>query len=178
MEGSIGSRVRNIRRRESFFPLIRFVPGSCFGCLLLTSPPARVAESEHHQGQTPDQCRPGHHGYIVEATGRHWSVVRRSPRPPAPRAQAVVSRSSSRFFPGRHCDRSSSFHLEISRAPEAGAMPAYILKVLAPAAQSFIRHSHATLPSAACSPISHFSPKIRKFGGESQNFTAFCTTPL
>ena len=47
-------------------------------------------------------------------------------------------------------------------------MPAYILKVLAPAAQSFIRHSHATLPSAACSPISHFSPKIRKFGGESQ----------
>ena len=32
-------------------------------------------------------------------------------------------------------------------------MPAYILKVLAPAAQSFIRHSHATLPSAACSPI-------------------------
>ena len=92
--------------------------------------------------QTPDQCRPGHHGYIVEATGRHWSVVRRSPRPPAPRAQAVVSRSSSRFFPGRHCDRNSSFHLKISRAPEAGAMPAYILKVLAPAAQSFIRHSH------------------------------------
>ena len=47
-------------------------------------------------------------------------------------------------------------------------MPAYILKVLAPAAQSFIRHSHATLPSAACSPISHFSPKIRKFGVGSQ----------
>ena len=71
--------------------------------------------------------------------------------------------SSSRFFPGRHCDRSSSFHLEISRAPEAGAMPAYILKVLAPAAQSFIRHSHATLPSAACSPIDSLftqDPKI------------------
>ena len=90
----------------------------------------------------------------------------RAPQHPARRPSFHAS--SSRFFPGRHCDRSSSFHLEISRAPEAGAMPAYILKVLAPAAQSFIRHSHATLPSAACSPISHFSPKIRKFGGGSQ----------
>ena len=72
--------------------------------------------------------------------------------PSTPRAPPFDA-SSSRFFPGRHRDRNSSFHLEISRAPEAGAMPAYILKVLAPAAQSFIRHSHATLPSAACSPI-------------------------
>ena len=97
--------------------------------------------------------------------GAHFDALR-APQHPARRPSFHAS--SSRFFPGRHCDRSSSFHLEISRAPEAGAMPAYILKVLAPAAQSFIRHSHATLPSAACSPISHFSPKIRKFGGESQ----------
>ena len=168
MEGSIGSRVRNIRRRESFFPLIRFVPGSCFGCLLLTSPPARVAEVDSDCAEVWRECRRDYRSHNQAAFRRHSRHNRRSPRPPAPRAQAVVSRSSSRFFPGRHCDRSSSFHLEISRAPEAGAMPAYILKVLAPAAQSFIRHSHATLPSAACSPISHFSPKIRKFGAATQ----------
>ena len=42
-------------------------------------------------------------------------------------------------------------------------MPAYILKVLAPAAQSFIRHSHATLPSAACSPIDSLFTQDPKF---------------
>ena len=89
-------------------------------------------------------------------SGSYWSTLvgssTLSAPPSTPRAPPFDA-SSSRFFPGRHCDRSSSFHLEISRGPEAGAMPAYILKVLAPAAQSFIRHSHATLPSAACSPI-------------------------
>ena len=88
----------------------------------------------------------------------------RAPQHPARRPSFHAS--SSRFFPGRHCDRSSSFHLEISRAPEAGAMPAYILKVLAPAAQSFIRHSHATLPSAACSPIElTFRPRSENLVG-------------
>ena len=59
-------------------------------------------------------------------------------------------------------------------------MPAYILKVLAPAAQSFIRHSHATLPSAACSPIDSLftqDPKIwcrrdpKSFFGQSKGGT-------
>ena len=100
----------------------------------------------------------------------HFDALR-APQHPARRPSFHAS--SSRYFPGRHCDRSSSFHLEISRGPEAGAMPAYILKVLAPAAQSFIRYSHATLPSAACSPISHFSPKIRKFGAATQKIGCF-----
>ena len=95
----------------------------------------------------------------------------RAPQHPARRPSFHAS--SSRFFPGRHCDRNSSFHLEISRAPEAGAMPAYILKVLAPAAQSFIRHSHATLPSAACSPIElTFRPRSENLVSGAKNLNS------
>ena len=170
MEGCIGSRVRNIRRRESFFPLIRFVPGSCFGCLLLTSPPTAtvLVDEERHRWCTKGDgiIRYIRLTYSVPF-GAHFDALR-APQHPARRPSFHAS--SSRFFPGRHCDRSSSFHLEISRAPEAGAMPAYILKVLAPAAQSFIRHSHATLPSAACSPIElTFRPRSENLVGGAKN---------
>ena len=86
MEGCIGSRVRNIRRRESFFPLIRFVPGSCFGCLLLTSPPARVAEVDSDCAEVWRECRRDYRSHNQAAFRRHSRHNLRSPRPPAPRA--------------------------------------------------------------------------------------------
>ena len=85
MEGCIGSRVQNIRRRESFFPLIRFVPGSCFGCLLLTSPPAAtvLVDEERHRWCTKCNGIINHITATYSVTlGAHFDALR-APQHPA-----------------------------------------------------------------------------------------------